>query len=40
MSEALHESALARIDMFFGWVSSSAELLPWLEGARTVLVKD
>jgi ureidoacrylate peracid hydrolase len=27
MSDALHESALARIDHFFGWVTTSSELL-------------
>jgi ureidoacrylate peracid hydrolase len=27
MSEALHESALARIDLFFGWVCSSDDIL-------------
>lgn len=31
MNEALHESALARIDLFFGWVSHSTEILAALE---------
>lgn len=30
MNDALHQSALARIDLFFGWVSSSTELLAGL----------
>jgi len=36
MSHELHESALARIDMFFGWACTSAELMTLLapEGAR------
>lgn len=27
LPEALHESALARIDLFFGWVATSDEIL-------------
>jgi ureidoacrylate peracid hydrolase len=34
MSDALHESALARIDMFFGRVWSSKELVAALENER------
>jgi ureidoacrylate peracid hydrolase len=36
MSDALHESALGRIDLFFGWVSSATEILAalgWPPGA-------
>ncbi len=32
MSPALQESALQRVDMFFGWVCDSSDLLPWLTG--------
>ena len=38
MTEDLHESALTRIDMFFGWVSTSTELLAALSSGRTALV--
>ena len=34
MSPALQESALQRIDMFFGWVCDSSDLLAWLTGER------
>ena len=30
MNDALHQSALARIDLFFGWISSSDQLLAGL----------
>ena len=35
LSDALHESAIARIDMFFGWVSTSPELAAALTGSAT-----
>jgi ureidoacrylate peracid hydrolase len=31
----LHESALMRVDLFFGWVCGSEELIPMLEAAKT-----
>lgn len=31
MSESLHESAIARIDLFFGWVATSNEILAALQ---------
>jgi ureidoacrylate peracid hydrolase len=34
MSAALQESALQRVDMFFGWVCDSSDLLAWLGGER------
>jgi ureidoacrylate peracid hydrolase len=34
MSPALQESALQRVDMFFGWVCDSSDLLAWLAGER------
>ena len=34
MSPALQESALQRVDMFFGWVCDSSDLLAWLTGER------
>jgi len=34
MSPALHESALQRVDMFFGWVCESCDLLAWLAAER------
>jgi len=35
MTEALHQSALARIDLFFGWVATSDEILAALSNGST-----
>ncbi len=36
MSPELHESALKRVDMFFGWVCASTDLVPALHAAERI----
>jgi ureidoacrylate peracid hydrolase len=35
ITQELHESALMRVELFFGWVCGSEDLIPMLEEAKT-----